>query len=132
MGIARNGQSRWASVRGSEQSALAVQRSDLLYSAMRLSRTTLAVCWWATRSTASARHLRGNAGRIVPAHPTQCVVGAEVRSLTNLPLPPIGGGPFHPLFEIFPYLYPFDRCGSDVAFPPAKPHSSTAPPTDPI
>jgi hypothetical protein len=121
--------SRPCGYEGSGQSALAVQGSDPLCSAMRPARTALAVCWWATRSTASARHLQGNTGRVVPAHPTQCAFDAEIRSLANLPLPPIHQGLSHRLFEIFSYLCSLHKCGNDIAFPPAKPHSSAAPRT---
>ena len=108
--------SRPCGCEGSERSALAMQGSDLLYSAMRPARTAIAVFWWVARSTASARHLQGNTGRIVPAHPTQCAFGVEVRRLMNLPRPPIHQGLSHRLFQIFSCLCTLCKCGNDIAY----------------
>jgi hypothetical protein len=125
--VSRTNSSRPCGCGESGRFALAMQGFDLLCSAMRPARTALAVCWWVARSTASARHLQGNTGRIVPAHPAGCALRAEVRRLMNLPRLPIHQGPSHRLFQMFSYLCSLFKCGNDVAFPPAKPHSSAAP-----
>src|SRR6476659_3215085 len=104
-----------------------MQGSDLLCSAMRPARTALAVCWWVARSTASVRHLRGNRGRIVPAHPAGCALRVEARRLTNLLRLAIHRGLSHRRVQIFSYRYSFHRCGNVVAFPPAKPHHRPLP-----